>query len=45
MVFGETTGFYDRICRFNGQINENERAICEFETDFKKSFVNVLISE
>ena len=34
MVFGETTGVYERICRLK---NEKERVISEFEMGFKKS--------
>ena len=34
MVFEETTGVYERICRFQFQMNTKEkRVICEFEMD------------
>ena len=39
MVFEETTGVYERICRsFQFQINQKERVMSEFEMVFKKSF-------
>ena len=31
MVFEETTGVYERIYRFQFQMNRKEREICEFE--------------
>ena len=44
MVFRGTTGVYERIYSFNSKMRKNEREICEFEIDFKKSFfVTVLI--
>ena len=36
MVFEETKGAYERICRF---MNKKEREICEFDAKFKKSFL------
>ena len=44
VVFKGTTGVYERIYSFNSKMRKNEREICEFEIDFKKSFfVAVLI--
>ena len=39
MVFEESMGEYKRmhICRFN--FNEKVKIICEFEMDFRKSFL------
>ena len=39
MVFEESMGEYKRIhiCRFN--FNKKVKIICEFEMDFKKSFL------
>ena len=37
LVFKGTTGVYERIYFF--QMNKKEREICEFEMDFKKSFL------
>ena len=36
MVFEETKGAYERICRF---MNKKEREICEFDAKFKKSLL------
>ena len=39
MVFEETTGVYERICRsFQFEMNQKERVMSEFEMVFKKSF-------
>ena len=39
MVFEETTGVYERICRsFQLEMNQKERVMSEFEMVFKKSF-------
>ena len=42
-VFEGTTRVYERICRFQLQMNKKEREICEFEMNFKKYFVCGLI--
>ena len=39
MVFKGTTGVYERIYFFQFQMSRKEREICEFEMDFKKSFL------
>ena len=36
MVFGETTGVYERIYHFNSKWIRKKREICAFEVDFKK---------
>ena len=36
MVFGETTGVYERIYHFNSKMSKKEREIYQFEVDFKK---------
>ena len=36
MIFEETKGVYERICRF---MNKKEREICELDAKFKKSFL------
>ena len=39
MVFEETTGVYERICRsFQFEMNQKERVMSEFEMVLKKSF-------
>ena len=42
MVLECTTGVYERIYRFNHQISEKEREICEFEMGLKNFFVCAL---
>ena len=39
LIFKGTTGMYERIYFFQFQMSKNEREICEFEMDFKKSFL------
>ena len=39
MVFKGTTGVYERIYFFQSHMSKKEREICEFEMDFKKSFL------
>ena len=39
MIFKGTTGVYERIYFFQFQMSKKEREICEFEMDFKKSFL------
>ena len=40
MVFERTTGVYERIIlSFQFQMSKKDREICEFEMDFKKSFL------
>ena len=39
MVFKGTTGVYERIYYFQSHMSKKEREICEFEMDFKKSFL------
>ena len=39
MVFKGTTGVYERISFFQSHMSKKEREICEFEMDFKKSFL------
>ena len=39
MVFEETAGVYECIYRFNFKWIKKEREICEFEVDYKKSFL------
>lgn len=39
MVIEGTTGLCDRICRFNSKRVRKKKKICEFKTDFKKSFL------
>ena len=39
MIFKGTTGVHERIYFFQFQTSKKEREICEFGTDFKKSFL------
>ena len=39
MVFKGTMGVHELIYCFNSKMSEKEREICEFEMDFKKSFL------
>ena len=39
LIFKGTTGMYERIYFFQFQMSKKEREICEFEMDFKKSFL------
>ena len=39
MIFKGTTGVHERIYFFQFQMSKKEREICEFEMDFKKSFL------
>ena len=39
MVFKGTTGVYECIYVFQSHMSKKEREICEFEMDFKKSFL------
>ena len=40
MVFEETAGVYERIySSYQFRMNKKEREMCQFEVDFKKSFL------
>ena len=39
LIFKGTTGVYERIYFFQFQMSKKEREICEFEMDFKRSFL------
>ena len=46
VVFEKTTGRYESIYRrFRLQMNKEEREICEFVVDFKKSFLLAFYSK
>ena len=39
MVFDETTGVYERNLSFQFQMTTEEKKICKFEVNLKKSFL------
>ena len=46
MVLEGTTGVYERIYYFSSKgLRKKERKMCEFEMDFKKSFLLLFLSK
>ena len=45
MIIEGTTGLCERICRFNSKQVRKKKKICEFKTDFKKSFLFLFLSK